>query len=168
MLDWLTIHCIRAYLNGCNNLSPSTGSSGNIGGSTGGGSSGSGSSGSGNGSSGDSGDGSDNNLNNGTGLGIYIDGGLPIPTAGLADLGLATVGIPAVAALTPYAITALNDLTSAAAAVNGLRAGTPTSAGVSAVMDAINTAASGKFPLCSFGASLSFAMCSSPLGVETC
>ncbi|KAL8942644.1 MAG: hypothetical protein Q9216_001557 [Gyalolechia sp. 2 TL-2023] len=168
---------LRAYLNGCNHLSPTTGSSGSGGSggsSTGsGGSSGSGSSssdsgsGSGSGSGSDSGSGdgtvgsgsgssgSDNGDNdasgNGSGsgandpnddFGIYFNGGLPIPEGGLSGLGLATTGIAALVGLTPYAISAQNALTSAYEAVNGLTAGTPTSAGVSAAVDALTAAAS--------------------------
>ncbi|KAL8880291.1 MAG: hypothetical protein Q9198_002274 [Flavoplaca austrocitrina] len=75
-------------------------------------------------------------------LGVYVDGGEPFPSEGLGGLGLATVGAAATSAMTAYAITAQNDLTTARHAVSGLRSGNPTSAGVSAVVGALAKLAS--------------------------
>ncbi|KAL8758639.1 MAG: hypothetical protein Q9199_001317, partial [Rusavskia elegans] len=75
-------------------------------------------------------------------LGVYVNGGKPIPSEGLGGLGLATAGATAVSAVTAYAITTQNDLTTARHAVNGLQSGNPTSAGVKAVVGAVTTLAS--------------------------
>lgn len=171
---------LRAWLNGCNELSPATGGSGGSGssGGTGTGSgqgtgtsnpggSGSNSGGSGNGSggsgnnsggnnSGNSGNsnsgnsGSNGNSGSGSGsngeslTGQYIGGGKEIPDAGLSGLGLATVGIPAITSLTPYAITAQNALTSASQALKSLTGGNVTPGGVSAAAHAVEIAAKGQ------------------------
>ncbi|KAL8756555.1 MAG: hypothetical protein Q9199_002836 [Rusavskia elegans] len=118
---------LRAWLNGCSDLSPaSNGSSG-------------GSSGSSGSSSGSSGSGDD--------PGQYLQGGLPIPIAGLGGLGLATSGISAIALLTPYAITAQNALTSANGALQPLSSPSPTSGAVSQAVQALTIASGGQSPL---------------------
>ncbi|KAL8773359.1 MAG: hypothetical protein Q9209_001753 [Squamulea sp. 1 TL-2023] len=111
--------------------SGSSGGSGNPGGGSGNGGSGSDSGGSGGvpGSASSTEDG-------------YINGGLLIPAGGLAAAGLATKGMPAISGLTPYAITAQNDLTTSKNAVDGLKAGNPTAAGVDAVVGALTILAS--------------------------
>lgn len=78
-------------------------------------------------------------------LGVYVNGGKPIPSEGLGGLGLATAGATAVSAVTAYAITTQNDLTTARHAVNGLQSRNPTSAGVKAVVGAVTTLASGQY-----------------------
>ncbi|KAL8999850.1 MAG: hypothetical protein Q9169_001391 [Polycauliona sp. 2 TL-2023] len=75
--------------------------------------------------------------------GEYLGGGKEIPVAGLAALGLAVVGIPAVTSLTPYAITAQNHLTTANEAMKALTAGAATSGGVLAAAGAVEVAAKG-------------------------
>ncbi|KAL9600416.1 MAG: hypothetical protein Q9219_003169 [cf. Caloplaca sp. 3 TL-2023] len=123
-----------------------SGSGGNSGTGSGSGNagSGSGSSGSGSGGNGGSGNGSGNNGgsndNNNNG-GYYIEGGLPIPDGGLGGLNLPTQGLPALAALVPYAISAENALTTAQQAVNNLKSGKPTAAGVAAAEAAVQQAA---------------------------
>ncbi|KAL9036318.1 MAG: hypothetical protein Q9180_004366, partial [Flavoplaca navasiana] len=105
--------------------------------------------GSGNGSGAGSGNGPDNGFpsesegeSDEDALGVYVNGGEPFPSEGLGGLGLATVGAAATSAMTEYAITAHNDLTTARHAVSGLRSGNPTSAGVSAVVGALAKLAS--------------------------
>ncbi|KAL8879760.1 MAG: hypothetical protein Q9198_002693, partial [Flavoplaca austrocitrina] len=173
---------LRAWLNGCNELSPQTGGSGSGSGSSGGTGTGnpqhtgstnpsnpsatsgdSGSSpgdannpgGSGNsGSGGNEGNGSDGGAGNsgsefaspsnepppnGESLtGEYLGGGQEIPAAGLSALGLATVGIPAIVSLTPFAITARNDLYEA---LKALTEGAATAGGVLAAASAVEIAA---------------------------
>ncbi|KAL9626829.1 MAG: hypothetical protein Q9204_007009, partial [Flavoplaca sp. TL-2023a] len=176
---------LRAWLNGCNELSPQTGGSGSGSGSSGGTGTGnsqhtgstnpsnpsatsgdSGSSpgdannprGSGNGGSGGkegngSGGGAANSGSefasssnepppNGESLtGEYLGGGQEIPAAGLTALGLATVGIPAIVSLTPFAITAQNDLTTAYEALKALTEGAAIAGGVLAAASAAEIAA---------------------------
>lgn len=128
---------LRAWLNGCDNLSPATSNS------TGGGPSSTGSS---SGSGTDSGTGSRTGPGN-SNAGQYLQGGLPIPTSGdLGSLGLPTSGIPAIASLTPYAITAQNALTTANEAIILLTSGTPTSATVTQAVAALTIAALGQSP----------------------
>ncbi|KAL8929645.1 MAG: hypothetical protein Q9172_000324 [Xanthocarpia lactea] len=156
---------LRSYLNSCNEFSPSVDPSGpsdqgnsNPGGSgSGQGSPNSGGSGSGQGNSnpggsgpgqgnsnpGDSsGSGSDGGSNNDDGPGSYVNGGKPIPAGG--DLGLETEGEAAISGMTPYARTTRNDLNTARTAINSLKAGNPTSAGVDAAVSALSTLASAK------------------------
>lgn len=154
---------LRAWLNGCDDLSADTGGSsegptggssdnGGNSGSSSGGSSSSGSSGgsSGGSSSGGPSGGSSGNSGSGSGSsgdnsGQYIEGGLPIPDSGsLAGLGLATIGIPAIAALTPYAITAQNAVTTANQALQQLTSTiSRTSAAVSQAAQALTIATQG-------------------------
>lgn len=168
---------LRAWLNGCNALSPQVGGSGGSDGTgtgngqgtgssdppnTGSNSGGSGSNpgdpdssgGSGNGGNGDNGSGNgsagpslDAPPNGNSLTGEYLGGGKEIPAAGLSALGLATVGIPAVISVTPYAITAQNDLTTANEALKALTAGAATSGGVLAAASAVEIAAKGQYPL---------------------
>ncbi|KAL8858124.1 MAG: hypothetical protein Q9178_005301 [Gyalolechia marmorata] len=103
----------------------------------------SGGSGSGQGSSnpgGSSGSGSDGESNNDNSPGSYVNGGKPIPDGG--DLGLETEGEAAISGMTPYARTTRNDLNTARTAINSLKAGNPTSAGVDAAVGALSTLAS--------------------------
>ncbi|KAL8910761.1 MAG: hypothetical protein Q9171_003973 [Xanthocarpia ochracea] len=102
-------------------------------------------SGSGQGSSnpgGSSGSGSDGGSNNDNGPGSYVNGGKPIPGGG--DLGLETEGEAAISGMTPYARTTRNDLNTARTAINSLKAGNPTSAGVNAAVGALTMLASAK------------------------
>ncbi|KAL8772318.1 MAG: hypothetical protein Q9209_002530 [Squamulea sp. 1 TL-2023] len=71
----------------------------------------------------------------------YLGGGKEIPAAGLVALGLPLIGIPAMASLIPYAITAQNQLLSASQALKPLAAGSPKSGAVSAAADAVGIAA---------------------------
>ncbi|KAL8880406.1 MAG: hypothetical protein Q9198_002180, partial [Flavoplaca austrocitrina] len=75
-------------------------------------------------------------------LDVYVGGGEPFPKNGLESLGLATAGVAAVSAMKAYAKTTKNDLITARHAVNGLKSGKPTSAGVGAVVGALSTLAS--------------------------
>ncbi|KAL8676965.1 MAG: hypothetical protein Q9186_006574 [Xanthomendoza sp. 1 TL-2023] len=120
----------------------STGGSGSSGSGSGGSSSNPSGGGSSGGTGGGSGGGSGSGSNNDNGPDTYIDGGKPIPSGGLGSLGLPTVGIPAISALIPYAITAQNDLTTAQSIINGLKAGTPTSAGINTAVGVLSTLAS--------------------------
>ncbi|KAL9019778.1 MAG: hypothetical protein Q9185_002922 [Variospora sp. 1 TL-2023] len=141
---------LRAYKNGCTKFSPATDSSDSGQGSSTSGS-GSSDSGSGTSSSGESsGEDSGGNGSGGNGSGpgdsssdiaIYITGGLLIPLTGLAGLGLPTRGVPALTSLRPYAITVQNDVATAQQAVENLKKGKPTSAGVSTAADAVEKAA---------------------------
>lgn len=164
---------LRAWLNGCNQLSPQ------VGGSSGSGSSGGTDTGNGQGASssdpsitastsggsgGNPGDpanfggpGNGENKDNGSGdgsasndtlygdslTGGYLGGGKEIPAAGLTALGLTIIGIPAILSLTPYAITAQNDLTTAHQALEALPVGAVTSGGVLAAASAVEVAAKG-------------------------
>ena len=179
---------LRAWLNGCNELSPQTGGSGSGSGSSGGtgtgnpqhtgstnpsnpsatsgdsgsspgdadnpGGSGNGGSGGneGNGSGGGPGNSGSESASpsnesppNGESLtGEYLGGGQEIPAAGLSALGLATVGVPAIVSLTPFAITAQNDLTTANEALKALTEGAATAGGVLAAASAVEIAAKGQ------------------------
>ncbi|KAL8976352.1 MAG: hypothetical protein Q9205_007623, partial [Flavoplaca limonia] len=176
---------LRAWLNGCNELSPQTEGSGSGSGSSGGtgignpqhtgstnpsnpsatsGDSGS-SPGDANNPGGSGNGGSGGNEGNGSGggavnsgsefaspsnepppngeslTGEYLGGGQEIPAVGLSALGLATVGIPAIVSLTPFAITAQNDLTTAYEALKALTEGAATAGGVLAAASAVDIAA---------------------------
>ncbi|KAL8897459.1 MAG: hypothetical protein Q9192_002562 [Flavoplaca navasiana] len=176
---------LRAWLNGCNELSPQTGGSGSGSGSSGGtgagnpqhtcstnpsapsatsgdsgsspgdpnnpGGSGNGGSGGneGNGSGGGAGNSGSESASpsnepppNGESLtGEYLGGGQDIPAAGLSALGLATVGVPAIVSLTPFAITAQNDLTTANEALKALTEGAATASAVLTAASAVEIAA---------------------------
>ncbi|KAL8768769.1 MAG: hypothetical protein Q9209_005057 [Squamulea sp. 1 TL-2023] len=84
---------------------------------------------------------SDNGANGASLTGAYLGGGKEIPAAGLAGLGLAVIGIPAITCLTPYVVTAQNDLLSANHALTSLTVGAATSGGVLAAAGAVDIAA---------------------------
>ncbi|KAI4262170.1 MAG: hypothetical protein L6R42_002647 [Xanthoria sp. 1 TBL-2021] len=162
---------LQAWLNGCNQLSPQVGGSSGSGSSGGTGTgngqgtsssdpsntaSNSGGSGGNPGDPANSGGSGDGEIeDNGSGdrsasndtlygdslTGGYLGGGKEIPAAGLTALGLTTIGIPAVLSLTPYAITAQNDLTTAHQALEALAVGAVTSGGVLAAASAVEVAA---------------------------
>ncbi|KAL8728048.1 MAG: hypothetical protein Q9166_005648 [cf. Caloplaca sp. 2 TL-2023] len=149
---------LRAWLNGCEKLSPATGgsprgsssSSSSTRTATGTGTGSGTRSGSGSSSSGNSGTlssgarstgtpGSDSNGSRNSGQ--YVSGGLPIPTSGnLGSLGLPTTGFPAITSLTPYVITAENALTTAQEAILSLTFGTATAAAVAQAYQALTAA----------------------------
>ncbi|KAL8959474.1 MAG: hypothetical protein Q9193_003670 [Seirophora villosa] len=142
---------LRAWLNGCDNLSPATGgSSGGSSGSSSPSGSGSSSSGSGSTSSGGAGnpgsgeDSSDGSNDNDSPV-QYLPGGLQIPASGdLGAIGLTTVGVTAIAALIPYAITAQNALLTAEQALKSLTSGSPKPAAVSQAVQALEIASKGQ------------------------
>ncbi|KAL8781313.1 MAG: hypothetical protein Q9213_006062 [Squamulea squamosa] len=85
--------------------------------------------------------GAENSPNSDSIPGQYLGGGKEIPAAGLAALGLPLVGIPAMASLIPFAITAQNQLLSASQAIKPLTAGNPKPGGISAAADAVGIVA---------------------------
>lgn len=138
---------LRAWLNGCSELSAETGGSGGGSGGSGGSGSGSGNGSGGNpgnfGGSGNQGNGSGGSGSNGGLDGQYMGGGQEIPAAGLAGLGIPTIGIAAITSLIPFAITAQNALTTASEALKPLAAGSVTGGRVSTAADAVEIAAKG-------------------------
>ncbi|KAL8671929.1 MAG: hypothetical protein Q9168_003585 [Polycauliona sp. 1 TL-2023] len=126
---------LRVYLNGCNEFTPAINSSGGPGSPGQGGNTGAaGGAASGSGAPGGADATSDENA-----LGVYVNGGKAIPSVGLGGLGLATTGAAATSASAVYAITSQNTLTTTRNAVDGLRSGKPTSAGVKATIGALTT-----------------------------